>query len=490
MRAVKTILIFAALVGITGLYWGCTEKPNVPPKTNLPPETHLFLQFSDTLQLPGETVSLQALYWYGDDPDGEVVGYERKWNYDSAWVYTTRVSDTFYVPIRQPQDTFTFQIRAIDNGGLTDPTPDRLSFPIRNSSPTVSFPIDFVNGYSRAVYNCFSYFSIGWSSFDPDGDATITGYEWYLADSSFSPWDSVVAGAYYWNDDSIASMDWQNLDSLTTLKVFDDLQPGSYRFFLRCRDVADAYSDIIFYPDKAGGGVWNVMPIRGNVLFVDDDQYASAIDSFIPVSLTQIYGSGSFSTWVTFSGISYYPRDIEETLKLFDSVIWHGGSYPHFKQAGDALASYIAAGGHLFAFSTQRSGGDTTIYPFMPVDSIRTPNIGRSFQADKVDTCSIGSVPSGYPDSLSSSGPAPYPQYPIQDAFGISPGSPPGLVPRPVDALYTLRSPYTGYMDTVAVRYPSFLSGPAQVIYFSMPVYLCSAQLHDLLEFILEEEFR
>jgi hypothetical protein len=74
------------------------------------------------------------------------------------------------------------------------------------------------------------------------------------------------------------------------------------------------------------------------------------------------------------------------------------------------------------------------------------------------------------------------------DAFGISPGPPPALIPKPADALYTMTGVWG--MDTVAVRYPSFAYGPAQIVYFSMPVYLCSAKLHDLLEYILEEEFR
>jgi hypothetical protein len=482
-------IIFAPLLILAFIY-SCTDELIVEPPVNNPPETHLFLQFADTLHLPGETTSMQVLHWYGDDPDGEVIGFEHHWDYDSSWIFTTDVMDTFYVPITQPQDTFEFEIRAIDNGGLKDPTPDRLSFPIRNSPPLVSFPLDFVQRYSRNIYSSFSYFSIGWSSSDPDGDATITGFEWYLADSSFSAWDSIVTGVYYWNQATLDTMSWGHLDSLATLKTFGDLAPGSYRFFLRCRDVADAYSNVIFYPEKIPGAAWNVMPVQGNVLFVDDDRYASAIDSFIPISLANLYGQGGFSTWVTIDRISYYPRDIEETLKLFDKVIWHGGSYPHFREAGDAIANFVASGGRLLAFSTQRSAGDTTIYPFMPVDSIRTSDIGRSFQADKVDSCSIGEIPPGYPDSLSSSGPDPYPQYPIQDSYGISPGTPPALIPSPVDALYTLRSPYTGLMDTVAVRYPSFSSGPASIIYFSMQVYLCSAQLGGLLEFILEEEFQ
>ncbi len=97
------------------------------------------------------------------------------------------VTDTFYVPITVPQDTFTFYIRAIDNAGCKDPTPDQVIVPYPQFAADSLVPDRFypalLDGH---IYNCFSYFSIGWSGSDPDNDATITHYYWYLADSSTS----------------------------------------------------------------------------------------------------------------------------------------------------------------------------------------------------------------------------------------------------------------------------------------------------------------
>ena len=59
-----------------GLVLACSTERSVSPDANMPPETHLFLQLSDSIQYPGETVSMQVLHWYGDDPDGEVAGFE------------------------------------------------------------------------------------------------------------------------------------------------------------------------------------------------------------------------------------------------------------------------------------------------------------------------------------------------------------------------------------------------------------------------------
>ncbi len=479
--------IFAVGLILAALIFACSTDRTTRPAANIPPETHLYIVFSDTLQMPGETTSMQVLHWYGDDPDGEVVGFEYRWNYDcdTCWTFTTDVTDTFFVPIRVPHDTFTFEIRAVDNTGMRDATPAHLSFPVMNSNPTVAFPVSFVQRFAHVTYNCFSYFSIGWTGSDPDGDATITGYYWYLADSSFHvPIDSVRAGRRYWNQDALNSIAWERVDSLTSLKVFNNLQPGSYRFFLRCRDVADAYSNPVIYPDT--DGVWNVMPVVGTVLFVDDDRYASAIDTVIPSSISAIYGPGNFSTWITYDRVSYYPRDIEETLKLFPVVVWHGGSYPHFRDASDAINRYLGTGGHLLAFSTQRYEGDTTIYPFMPVDTFTTPRIGRSFTLARVS-----GAPAGYPDTLSSNVPG-YPTYPLSKSSGFMPGSPTGLLPGTFEALYTQRADaLPSQVDTVAARYPASNGGNvhAQIVYFSMELYLCSARFGELLSFILEQEF-
>jgi hypothetical protein len=484
----KILWCGSAAVGLmlAALLLACSTDRTTGNLANIPPETHLYLVFADTLQLPGESTSMQVLHWYGDDPDGEVVGYEYRWNYDSSWIFTTDVTDTFFVPIRVPVDTFTFSVRAVDNSGLRDETPAHLSFPIINSHPTVIFPVAFTQNYSHTVYNCFSYFSINWSGSDPDGDATITGYYLYLADSSFHvPIDSVHNGRRYWNRDELDAINWERVDSLTTIKVFNDLQPGSYRFFLRCRDVADAYSDPIIYPDT--DGAWNVKPVVGSVLFIDDDRYApSNIDIDIDSSLTHIYGPNNYSTWVAYNGMSYNPRDIEETLKLFPVVVWHGGSYPHFRTSGDAINRYIASGGHLLAFSTQRYEGDTTIYPFMPIDTFTTPRIGRSFTLVRVP-----GAPGGYPDTLSSNVPG-FPSYPLSKSSGFRPGSPAGLLPGTFEALYTQRADFNpSQVDTVAARYPASNGGTvrAQVIYFSAELYLCSARFGELLSYILQQEF-
>lgn len=480
MRHVKKSTLGWGMLGLVLLAFACTTERSLTPNPNTPPETHLFLHFSDTLQLPGETTSMQVLHWYGDDADGEIMGFEWAWDDTTSWTRTSDVADTFFVPITVPQDTFTFYIRAIDNFDARDPSPDHISFPIRNSPPTVSFPIDFVNRYSRNIYDAFSYFSIGWTGSDPDGDATITGYYWYLADADFWPVDSVAGfpARIYWNQATLDTMSWGRLDSLASLKVFTGLEPGSYRFFLRCRDVANAYSPIVYYPDTTGA--WNVQPVNGSVLYVDDNNYFFPSDSTnINEALTRLYGPNGYSTWNVTARISYNPRDIEETLKLFDKVVWNGSSYPHFKEAADAITNYVASGGHLFAFSTH-ARADTTIFPFLPIDSVTTTTISRLFNLFRDE-----GAPETYPDTLSS-------QAPLSYSYAFEPGSPLGLIPTQVEPLYYCVQGADSLV--IAARYPAHSPTewvPAQVVYFSVYVFDCNIndRFYDLARVILEEEF-
>ncbi len=426
------------------------------------------------------------LYWSGDDPDGEIKGFEYAWTDTSAWTFTTLVMDTFYVPIRVQQDTFTFYIRAVDNYDLKDPTPEHLSFPIRNSPPTITFPVDFVAKYSHTIYRAFSHFTIGWRGGDPDGDSTITRYEWYLADSSFHPGelDTTV-----WN-----SLAWNYVDSMTTIKVFDNLAPGCYRYFMRSRDVAGSYSKIISYPDTAIGsrpaGIWEVMPrvgtyINGDSLYVlyvrDNYPFFIQIDSVSgKYALDSFLGINGYSTWDMLDTISYYPQDIEATLKLFDIVVWIGGTNPHFRESAGPLVSFLLAPGrHLFICS-QRTVGDTAIYPFLPIDSVTSRTVPRTQRIFKVPT-----APAGYPDTISALDPG---SWPFQSCYSFAPGAPSGLLPDPAQALYVINS------DTVAARFPAYNPGlwtPAKVVFFSMNVFNGNDNNNfaNLLRHVVLEEF-
>ena len=52
------------------------------------------------------TSSRQELHWWGEDSDGDVIGYYYKWSSDSLWTFTNLESAIFYVPIRTDLDAY------------------------------------------------------------------------------------------------------------------------------------------------------------------------------------------------------------------------------------------------------------------------------------------------------------------------------------------------------------------------------------------------
>ena len=120
------------------LIFCCDKNPFHPPKkskpvSSQPPETYLFLFIaadsvgmdSTLVDITGidTTTSKQVLHWWGDDSDGQVIGYYIQWDHQDEPTWTTSEYDTFYVPIRTNFDRFTFRVWAVDNDSLKDPTP-------------------------------------------------------------------------------------------------------------------------------------------------------------------------------------------------------------------------------------------------------------------------------------------------------------------------------------------------------------------------------
>lgn len=235
-------------------------------KDNLPPKT--FLTFSD-LNLPdGERlVSQISLSWWGDDPDGYVVGYELLIGEESEsnWVFTTRTDSVFVMPIEEGNDTadVRFSVRAIDNKGAHDPDPPVVVFPIVNSPPVVS-----LNSLELPPDSTFRIVSFGFTATDPDGNANLNRIEIALNDTS--SWSSVP-------------IDF----SLITLRVDDESDPPTARVLLgRSAIPSDTYLDTVLLDaentlyiravDNAGAvspvqqRSWFLKKQRSRILFVHD----------------------------------------------------------------------------------------------------------------------------------------------------------------------------------------------------------------------------
>ncbi len=161
----KYILFIFILSGWTCSRWEYDDPSEMVPAAA--PETYLSLTATDTIYAsvdssgsmiytigetpdPGMvwdtldqafttiTTSRQVLHWWGEDADGQVLGYYYKWSSDSSWTYTDLESGSFYVPIRSELDVFSFEVKAEDDDSNVDNTPSKIVLPIRNSEPTIS----------------------------------------------------------------------------------------------------------------------------------------------------------------------------------------------------------------------------------------------------------------------------------------------------------------------------------------------------------------
>jgi len=457
----------------------CTDKKASNPNPNRPPDTHIFLAIGDSLgvidstAMPDTSASMLVLYWYGDDPDGEVLGYQWAWDdtmSDEAWTFTEDVMDTFYVKIDTVFEFFTFYIRAMDSDSALDPTPSSLTFPIINSPPTVNFPATFINEYASEHSITLGYHTFTWISSDPDGDETISGYEICLLDSSLRA-----------DDVDSMEVDWLRLDSLTFTHTFREIDPGCYRVFLRCQDIAGAYSDIVYFPETTG--VWQVLEPQGEVLYVDDNLYQSAAADSIFLYVMDDLGIDYTALNFTERPI-YYSQDFELGLSDFSILIYNAGSARHFEETASAITNFINSGGHVMV-NTTYSTSDTVIYPFMPIDSIYDTDVPRPMSFYKP-----AGILDGYPDTLRTN-------QALSHSYSFSPGDPDGLTGEGVAPLYIVNTSQdpANIGDTLAVRFPydpdAETQEPARLVFFAFPVFDCNVDdgFRQIFTHILQNEF-
>jgi len=96
----------------------CTELPTPEERGNQRPETFLAVDSVRT-----EQSSQVHIYWYGDDPDGLVVGFLFSWDFRS-WYFTRRNDSLFQLRLRRPDSTFQFAVAAVDNSVVWEPPAD------------------------------------------------------------------------------------------------------------------------------------------------------------------------------------------------------------------------------------------------------------------------------------------------------------------------------------------------------------------------------
>jgi hypothetical protein len=249
---------------------------------NLPPTTSLTV---DEINLSeGERLVSQVnISWWGDDPDGYVVGYELfigdiTTANDGDWTFTESSDSTFILPIEEgEQDAdVQFTVRAVDNNDTRDPDPPNVVFPITNSSPVIQF-----NNFETPPDTTYRIASFGFTASDPDGDANLNRIEIALNDTtSEDAWKEIEIGLNLVTLRIDDTLDNPTADVLLGRSAFDSNITfdtvnlnGTNEFYVRSVDNAAALSDAVSYS-------WHVKKQESTVLFLNDYQGTNSRDRF------------------------------------------------------------------------------------------------------------------------------------------------------------------------------------------------------------------
>lgn len=352
-------LLYCLLVFIIA---GCSEKFPDKPHPNKPPETFISI-FSDNELKP--TISKLTIHWWGDDPDGVVIGYLytfdqnaqniTEWDStspNSDWQFTKNNKETFTLKLTGLDTSYTIQVKAVDDLGVTDPTPAVQRYPVINSIPKVDFPIG-----TDVPETTFTVAHLVWSSSDPDGDDNIAKFEYVLDDTS--------------NLNALTELN-QNTKSITLTKE-DGLTEGDHTFYLRVIDIAGAKSPFIKMP-REENAVWYVREPKSNFLIVDDYNIANNTEIIYKSILDQLVGT--YDIWdIKINNRALEPpsgKAFFETLLLFDRIFWFADAEPNFEKAQIGVPKFLEAGGKILMSTSFQEFASNQGDPldFSPVDSL------------------------------------------------------------------------------------------------------------------------
>lgn len=357
----------AVLLAACSLLLTCSEHPTDTPKANQPPVTNIAVRsVTDSLNA---TISKQTLHWWGDDPDGDVVGFIYTFNpnasnvqawsnntSDPNWTFTEKTQETFTLKLTGTDTTYSFWVKAIDDAGAADPMGAKQSYPIINTRPRVEFPIG-----TDVPDTTFTVATFNWSASDLDGDDTIAKFEYALDDTN-ATWRALSANA-----------------NTVTLTSAEGLTAGPHAFYLRAVDIAGATSSIIRMP-RTANELWYVREPRSKFLVIDDYNVADNTANFYHTHLRALVGN--FDVWdIKSNNRALAPPSAQaftQTLLLFERVFWYADTEPNLEKAQVSLPPFIDRGGKIIMITAFQEFASNQGDPvdFAPVDSLG-PRIAR-----------------------------------------------------------------------------------------------------------------
>lgn len=418
----KKFLLLFTIIGLGLILNSCYDELVNNPSENKPPKTSIFL-------FPDSTISQQPsklrVSWWGDDPDGLVIGFYFTWD-GVNWTFTTKNDSLFALQIGATDTFYNFKVAAADDGGngvydnqilrngidfgaepfidangdgvynpgekyfdigLIDPNPATIKFPIRNSAPVIVW-----NNLSVLPDTSFPAMTFGWEAEDLDGDESILKINIALNDTS----DQTKIVSLQGNvrritirtrefssanpkmdiliDGSDASIFNQKLEGLK----FNDFN----KFYVQAEDISGAKSPFIELPDTSKK--WYVKKPAGRLLIINDYLASGNPKTFYKNQFDSV-NSGSINGKYDFWDIHvqkppYQTITFLETIKLFDFVFWYSDNNPSLNLATVATNKFISAGGAIaFSFWPGISLEVENMQGFLPIDSVSNFVTGLNF---------------------------------------------------------------------------------------------------------------
>lgn len=445
-RALSIVAVILLLQGLS-----CREEIADIPSGNAQPRTQLWLYPDSTLRTG---ISRQRLHWWGEDPDGVVIGYLFGLSIVNTNVTSPPVPDTLGYTWMSRNDTtmvfpldtlfrkFAVVVRSVDNsfGGLPersvvrllpfpywdstrngvydagekqlttlasamDPRGAVLTFPIRNTPPSISFgpnPVDPAVPF-RMPETTYTAATFAWKGTDPDGDNTLVSYRIALNDTTDpTRWltipvrDTIVTlvvprsrsdgaagevaadvyGGRFLGRRLIGQIRGLRLDALNVL-------------YLEVKDVAGEYSRPVTMPSNADR--WFVRKPTGRLLLVADyvNSDSSAAMGTHMRALAGVPGAEFSSVNQINIGRGLTANDklagkpgilvppfvdpaLISTFLLYDYVFWYTDQFPSLGVAQLSLFTYIQNGGKVLFSTTFQNSTDPrgALKDFAPIDSV------------------------------------------------------------------------------------------------------------------------
>jgi hypothetical protein len=425
-KIIYILLIFVAVI----LFNNCDESINGSKEKNLPPETSLFLY-------PDSTISQQpsklTINWWGDDPDGIVVGYYYRWN-DDEWKFTDENEISFALQIGASDTLYNFEVSAVDNSGngkydksivqngvnygaepfedlnddniynegepftdigIIDPTPAVQKFPIKNTTPTIEW-----NQLTSLPAESFPVMTLGWNADDLDGAESIKYINIALNDST----QTVSLNGEIRN----ITIKIENIDAINPLmeimvngNLIEQKLPGikldaENVIYVQAEDISGAKSKFIKLPGEENAK-WFVHKPKGKLLVIDDNTKNDNSANFYSENLNALQNgtfTGKYDIWdIHKYEIPYKSITFMETIKLFDVLLWYSDNQPDIDLASTTIKKFTDNGGKvLFTTVLPHPVDIVQLKDFLPIDSVSTP---IKFLKSNV---TIQSLINGYPE--------------------------------------------------------------------------------------------